>query len=150
MPWKVEKVETQRGQFVLKVLEPGANFSEICREHGISRPTGYKWLARYQEHGISALSDESRKPKKFKNPTKPELIIEIVNVRNDHPTWGGKKIRAHLKRRKFKKVPAARTIDRILKRCGLVKAKSTLNRIKSGRSTSKVGGLQKMGHAANH
>lgn len=34
----------------------------LCRRFGISRKTGYKWLARYGAGGASALSDRSRRP----------------------------------------------------------------------------------------
>ena len=33
-----------RHEFVLKALEPDANISALCREYGVSRKTGYKWL----------------------------------------------------------------------------------------------------------
>lgn len=129
MPWKVDRLETQRGRFVIRALEPGANISALCRDAGITRPTGYKWIARYKECGISALEDRGRKPARFRKLTAPELVMEIVRIRTEHPTWGGKKIRGYLLRRKqFKKVPVARTIDRILKRCGLVNPKVTRSR----------------------
>lgn len=128
MPWRVERVETQRGRFVIKALEQGANISLLCREAGISRPTAYKWLARYERGGISGLNDLNRTPRRFRVPTRPEIVMEIVRVRTDHPSWGGKKIRAYLIRKKFKKVPVSRTIDRILKRCGLVNPKVSRKR----------------------
>ena len=34
--------------------------TELCREFGISRKTGYKILERYQEYGLEALSDRPR------------------------------------------------------------------------------------------
>lgn len=121
MPWGIERVETQRGRFVIQALEAGANISELCRQAGISRPTGYYWMERYKAGGISELFDRSRRPHKFRASTSPELVMEIVRVRTEHPTWGGKKIRHYLIRKKeFREIPKSRTIDRILKRCGLV------------------------------
>jgi hypothetical protein len=35
---------------------------ELCRELGISRKTGYKIFDRYQESGLEALTDRSRRP----------------------------------------------------------------------------------------
>jgi putative transposase len=33
--------------------------TDLCREFGISRKTGYKIFDRYKEHGLEALSDRS-------------------------------------------------------------------------------------------
>jgi transposase len=39
--------------------------SDVCREFGISRKTGYKLLERYRDDGPLALSDRSRRPSSF-------------------------------------------------------------------------------------
>ena len=36
--------------------------TDLCREFGMSRKTGYKIFDRYKEHGLTALSDRSRRP----------------------------------------------------------------------------------------
>jgi transposase-like protein len=41
-----------RHEFVLKALEPDANISELCREHGNGRETAYKWLERFKGRGL--------------------------------------------------------------------------------------------------
>lgn len=51
-----------RHEFVLKALEPHANISELCREHGISRKTAYKWLERFKSRGVQGLEDLSKRP----------------------------------------------------------------------------------------
>jgi transposase-like protein len=38
------------------VLTAEESMTELCAEFGISRKTGYKWLARYQERGPGAVS----------------------------------------------------------------------------------------------
>ncbi len=38
-------------------LLDGEGMSDVCREFGISRKTGYKVFDRYKEHGLEALSD---------------------------------------------------------------------------------------------
>ena len=47
MPWKEKSVEQMREEFVKRVLSKEKSKSELCREYGISRPTGDKWIARY-------------------------------------------------------------------------------------------------------
>lgn len=121
MPWSVKHVEDQRGHFVIRALEPEANISELCRMEGISRPTAYEWIRRYKSGGFGALKDRSRRAHRLPRSSSAEVVMEIVNLRTQKPTWGGRKIRARLVRmNRFKHVPKARSIDRILKRCGLV------------------------------
>ena len=53
-----------REEFVLRAKAPGANISELCREQGISRKTGYKWLRRFEAKGVEALQDMTRRPRR--------------------------------------------------------------------------------------
>ena len=61
MPWKQSSVMEKRLRFVARRLgdEP---MTELCREFGISRKTGYKVFDRYKNHGLKALTDRSRRP----------------------------------------------------------------------------------------
>lgn len=36
--------------------------TDLCREYGISRKTGYKLFNRYKEHGCVGRTDRSRRP----------------------------------------------------------------------------------------
>ena len=60
MPWKEETVEQQRTNFIILANEEGCNFSALCRQFGITRRTGYKWLDRYRQG--QPLSDQSKAP----------------------------------------------------------------------------------------
>jgi len=62
MPWKEKTAMSCRHEFVLLASQPGAVVRELCRRHGISPKTGYKWLARYQADGAAGLADRSRRP----------------------------------------------------------------------------------------
>ena len=46
----------ERLRFVARLLE-GEAMTEVCREFGISRKTGYKIFNRYRECGLEALTD---------------------------------------------------------------------------------------------
>jgi transposase-like protein len=63
MPWRTSSVESERARFVLEAEASDLPFAELCRRHGISRPTGYKWLQRFEDEGIDALADRSRRPR---------------------------------------------------------------------------------------
>ena len=41
--------------------------SELCREFGISRMTGYNNFNRYRQGGLEALTDRSRRPVRCAN-----------------------------------------------------------------------------------
>jgi transposase len=46
MPWQEQSTMSLRQEFCVLARAEGANTSELCRRLGISRKTGYKWLAR--------------------------------------------------------------------------------------------------------
>lgn len=48
MPWERKTVDEKRKEFVARAVMRDESISALCREYGISRPTGYKWIGRYQ------------------------------------------------------------------------------------------------------
>lgn len=61
MAWEERTVKEMREEFVRRVLAKEKSKAALCREYGISRPTGDKWLQRFQEG--QPLSDRSRASK---------------------------------------------------------------------------------------
>ena len=49
MPWEMRTVEEQREHFVELASRGGKSMSALCREFGVSRKTGYKWVKRAAE-----------------------------------------------------------------------------------------------------
>ena len=95
--------------------------TDLCAAFSISRKTGYKYLSRYREAGSAGLVDRSRAPREHPNRTDPEVVRKILQQRQDHGTWGAKKILARLsKDEPTLALPARSTADAILKRAGLV------------------------------
>ena len=112
----------ERMRFVLRRLD-GEPMSDLCREFGISRKTGYKIFERYQQHGLEALSDRSRRPVRYANQL-PDVIEQmIVRAKRNKPHWGARKIRERLVRQLAGdvRVPAISTVHAVLDRHGLVK-----------------------------
>ena len=122
MPWKASSVMEERLRFVARLLD-GEAMTDVCREFGISRKTGYKIFDRYKEHGLEALSDRSRRPVRYANQLPQQLETLIVRLKSEKPHWGARKIRELLVRRLDGdiKVPAKSTIHAVLDRHGLVK-----------------------------
>jgi hypothetical protein len=84
-----------------------------------SRKTGYKIFDRYQECGIQGLTDRSRRPYRYANQLPFQVENFILNVKQEHPSWGARKIRERLIRR-FSgiPIPAKSTIHAVLDRYG--------------------------------
>jgi transposase InsO family protein len=121
MPWPEVRTLELRERFVKLVLRDGHDKSELCREFGISRPTGYKWLSRYEESGRLGLVDRSRAAKTHPNAVSEEIEKEIVVFRGQHPRWGPLKIKTRLGRKHpERRYPAASTICEVLRRRGLL------------------------------
>jgi transposase InsO family protein len=122
MPWKECSVMEERLRFVARLLE-GEAMTELCREFGISRKTGYKIFDRYKECGLEALNDRSRRPVHYANQLPAQIESLIVSLKNNKPTWGARKIHEMLVRRLAGdvRVPARSTIHAVLDRNGLVK-----------------------------
>jgi transposase len=51
MPWKESRIMDQRLQFLSSYQKEEMSVADLCREYGISRPTGYRWINRYNETG---------------------------------------------------------------------------------------------------
>ena len=121
MPWKECSVMDERLRFVARLLD-GEAMSEVCREFGISRKTGYKIFSRYREHGAEALTDRSRRPVRYANQLPAQIENLVVTLKREKPHWGARKIRELLVRRLAGdiRIPAKSTIHAVLHRHGLV------------------------------
>ena len=62
MPWLETDPMDQRTRFITDHRQDLYAMAELCDRYGISRKTGYKWLARYAEEGRQGLGDRSRAP----------------------------------------------------------------------------------------
>jgi putative transposase len=125
MPWHDRGLDREKESFVVIASSPGVNVSEACRRHFISRKTGYKWLGRYREQGAAGLQDRKRTPRSSPMQVRGEIVLRIVRLRNEHPRWGPKKLRALLMAEglRAEEVPSKVTVARILKKAGLTEPK---------------------------
>jgi putative transposase len=121
MPWDARSIMSLRRDFVLKALAKQVTFAELCRQYGISRKTGYKWVSRFQATGIDGLVDESRRPLSSPLEMTPEMSLEIVKVRHKHPSWGARKLTRLLERIHGMKAPSESTVTRVLERAKLLR-----------------------------
>jgi transposase InsO family protein len=121
MPWKEVCPMEERMRFVVR-LENGERMTDLCREFGISRKTGYKFLDRFKQLSLVGLNDQSRAPIEIPHRTPPEVEDLIVSFRLEHPTWGARKLVAALEtKHPGIKLPVHSTVSTILDKHGLVK-----------------------------
>ncbi len=118
MPWARTDVGEQRVKFVVRAASRKERMTELCREFGISRPTGYRWRRRYEQAGsVTGVVERSRRPQRSPARTESACEERVVALRREHG-WGAKKIAVLLGEQGT--ALTVTTINRILKRRGLV------------------------------
>ena len=122
MPWKIMETMDQKIQLIADWQSQYFSITDLSNKHGISRPTIYKWLNRYEESSIDGLKERSRAPLYSPNQTKDDIVELIVKEKLKNRNRGPKKIRHQLKAR-YPDIgwPAPSTIGEWLKKHGLVK-----------------------------
>lgn len=123
MPWREARpVFRIRLEFV-KAQQSGLyTMTELCERYGISRNNGYKWLARYREEGVEGLHDRPRRPKSEPQVTSERVVEALLELRDEHPRWGARKLKAYLERHEpDTSWPCKSTVHDILKRNGRVR-----------------------------
>lgn len=96
-----EREQQRKVRHRLAVLRHAAevtgNVSATCRYYGISRPTFYKWLNRFDEVGEDGLRDGSCRPHHSPGATHTEIVGKIIYLRQ-HYHFGPRKISMYLLR----------------------------------------------------
>ena len=82
----------ERLRFMARLLD-GERMAGLCREFDISRKTGYKIYRRYKDCGLQGLTDRSRRPYRQANRCPFRSSRLIVQLEQEHPSWGAPKIR---------------------------------------------------------
>lgn len=126
MAWQECDAVSLREEFCQLAEKPEARVAVLCRRFGISRKTGYKWLGRFRSK--ESCQDRSRRPRHFRQPTSTEMEAEVLELRDQHPAWGGRKLRARLLALGRSSVPAASTITAILHRHGRIAKEESAKR----------------------
>jgi putative transposase len=111
----------ERLQFIADHLTGAFSVTELCRRYGVSRPTAYQLIARYEAEGAAGLAPRSRRPHTHPQATAAEIVEAVVACRRKHPEWGPVKLihrlRLHAPDRAW---PAPSTAGTLLKARGLV------------------------------
>jgi transposase InsO family protein len=113
----------ERLQFIADHQRRLCPMTELCARYGVSRTTGYKWLARYAAEGARGLHDRSHAPHTCPHRIEEALATLLCATRRAHPTWGPAKLLHYLAPRHPARAdwPAVSTVADLLKRAGLVR-----------------------------
>lgn len=129
MSWKETCVMEERMKFILDWRCEEWSMAQLCRDYGISRKTGYKWVARYEDDGVDGLQDRSRAHHEHPWSVGPQIEQAILDARAAHPLWGPRKLFAWLCREAPQLPwPCISTMGAILKRHGLTVPRKTRRR----------------------
>jgi putative transposase len=120
MPWNESTRMDERQAFVEAYLTGVYTMTELCRSAGVSRPTGYLWVERYQRNGEAGLYDRSHAVSHCPHRTPGQIVERLIELRQEHPVWGPRKLVA-VARRRWPQVawPSRSTVALVLKREGL-------------------------------
>lgn len=130
MPWRNTSIMEERVFFINEYRSGIWTMTDLCKEFGISRPLGYKYVRRYEQFGIDGLISISKRPHDIPNKTPQNIERLIVAFRKKHPRYGALKILVKLTERYPEKVfPSIPTINNILYRNGLIIQKHRVRRI---------------------
>jgi transposase len=121
MPWTETNALEERFRFVCDFESGQWSMTELCERYGITRPTGYKWIARAREPDDSRLEDRSRAPHRSPHRTAPRIEQLLLAARKEYG-WGAKKLLQVLAgRHRDLAWPARSTVNDILERHGLLR-----------------------------
>jgi putative transposase len=129
MPWQGVSPVDLRLEFNRTYLSGLFSMTELCDQYGVSRKTGYKWVARYEANGRAGLTDRSRRPHHSPRATDPAIAERLCEARRRHPTWSARKLIAVLRRHHPEVAwPARSTGCDLLKAQQLVRERRRRNR----------------------
>lgn len=122
IPVELTKVARQRLKWFDFYENHGHNARLACRYFGISPQTFYRWKRRFNPLNLKTLEDGSRRPRKVRQPTwSPELVKQVLRLREEYPRWGKDKLVVLLRREGY---PVSTSmVGRILKHlkeCGVL------------------------------
>jgi transposase-like protein len=88
VPWKETYPMREKRLFIEAVLAKHYSMSELCRQFGISRKTGYKWWRRFQEAGLPGLAELDRVAYRHPHATSEQVVKLVISARRAHPIMG--------------------------------------------------------------
>lgn len=112
-------VVEQRYRAVLEV-RAGVPVTEVAVRAGVSRQSVHAWIRRYEQGGLGALADRSRRPESCPHQVSAEVEAAVCEMRREHPKWGPLRLAHELAGAGMVPGPSRMSVYRVLVRHGLV------------------------------
>jgi transposase InsO family protein len=112
-------VVEQRYRAVLEV-RAGMPVTEAAARAGVSRQSVHAWVRRYEQGGLGALADRSRRPDSCPHQVSAEVEAAVCEMRREHPKWGPLRLAHELGNAGVVPVPSRMSVYRVLVRHGLI------------------------------
>src|SRR4051794_41877495 len=93
MVWAETCSVKEKARFCMAYESGEASMSELCRQFGISRKTGYQVLARWRSEGVSGLAERSHAAHSSPHALSKCVREAVVALRRARPTGGPKKVK---------------------------------------------------------
>jgi transposase InsO family protein len=94
----------------------GTNAALTARHFGIAKSCFFKWKRRYDQHGMSGLTDQSKRPQTVRQPLTPRSTVECIRMlRKTNPEYSKYKLQVILQRDYGYQVSAS-TVGRVISR----------------------------------
>jgi putative transposase len=130
MAWENYQVEEQRLQLVNAYVIGNSSMTDICKQYGVSRKTGYKWYQRFLEEGEEGLRNLSKARHNPSHCYTDEQIRRAIDLKLRRRTWGPKKVLAKLKEQyPDENWPSPTRLYEIFKSYHLVTSRRIKNRV---------------------
>ncbi|MGO9612782.1 MAG: integrase core domain-containing protein [Dissulfurispiraceae bacterium] len=111
-PTELTNKETNRLR-ALRLYPDTKDIGLVCRTFDISRATLYRWIQRFNPHGLSSVKEHLRRPKRLRKAQwSYELIIAVKQLRQQYLRWGKDKLIVLLKDQGWE--TSASTVCRII------------------------------------
>lgn len=126
MAWKETCPLNEKLQFIAAWQKREQTMTQLCQQFNISRKTGYKIIARYEEEDLVGLKPRSRAPHSHPEQIDAQTEKIILKTKARFPKWGPRKIKSWLEINiPNQSWPVASTIGKIFKRNGLIRARKS-------------------------
>ena len=112
-------VAGQRYRAVLEV-KAGVPVTEAAVRAGVSRQSVHAWVRRYEQGGLGALADRSRRPESCPHQVSAGVEARVCEMRREHPKWGPLRLAHELAGAGVVPAPSRMSVYRVLVRHGLV------------------------------
>jgi transposase InsO family protein len=112
-------VVEQRYRAVLEV-KAGVAVTEAAARAGVSRQSVHAWVRRYEQGGLGALADRSRRPDSCPHQVSAGIETAVCEMRREHPKWGPLRLAHELAKAGVVPVPSRMSVYRVLVRHGLI------------------------------